>query len=219
MSGRIPQLIYEFPAESEPIRQGDIFVRMPKVGLSLRTLQVIDPEGVTSSANWAEIAKAGSPVSLGAGLTPVTAIVATQDCDAVRAPEIVLCEIKTFPEVEASAKDKTSPKRLANLITQQSKINQKWFYLPPDPKIGFDTKMAADFRLTLRVLRDDIEMFKSLRVGRLNALAEAHFRERLGEFFRRYPYDERYNLSADEFQEYNKDRGGVVKPFPWQVKS
>ena len=212
-------MIYEFPAETEPIRQGDIFIQMPKVGLSLRALQVIDPEGAVFPTSWTEIAKAGKPISVGAGIAPVKAIVATQDCDAVRAPEIILCEIKTFPEIEASAKDVTSPKRLANLITQQSKINQKWFYLPPDSKIGFDTKMAVDFRLTLRVLRDDIEMFKSLRVGRLNELAQAHFRERLGEFFRRYPYDEWYNLSAEEFQEYNKNRGGAVKPFPWQIKS
>jgi hypothetical protein len=54
-----------------------------------------------------------------------------------------------------------------------------------------------------------------MRVGSLNETAEAHFRERLGEFWRRFAYDEWYSLSAEELQAYCADREGVT-PYPWQ---
>jgi len=209
-------LIYEFPPQDAPIKQGDIFIQMPRVDMpSLETLLVIDAEGNESTKSWTDIAKEAKPVTVGVALRPVTGIVATQDCDAVRAPEIMLCEIQPFLQVEGKVKNITSLEKLANVITQHARINQKWFYLPPDKTLGFDSKMAVDFRLTLRVLRDDLEALKSLRAGRLNELAQAHFRERLGEFFRRYPYDEWYSLSAEELEAYWKSRDGV-QAFPWQ---
>jgi hypothetical protein len=212
-------LIYEFPPREAPIRQDDIFIRMPRVEMpSLGSaLAVTDAEGNESVGSWTDIAQDETPVIVSVAVRPVTAIVTTQDCDAVRAPEIVLCEIRRFEEVEGRAKNVTSTKRLVDLITQHARINQKWFYLPPDKGIGFDSRMAVDFRVTVRVLREDLEeLKKTSRVGRLNVVAEAHFRERLGEFSRRYPYDEWYSLSAEELEEYCKGREGV-HPFPWQT--
>ena len=52
--------------------------------------------------------------------------------------------------------------------------------------------------VTLRVRRVELETLRDLRRGRLNFLADEHFRERIGEFFRRYPYDEWYALNREE---------------------
>jgi hypothetical protein len=211
-------LIYKFPPPEEAIRQGDIFVKMPRIDIPpLKALPILDEKGNELVKSWKEIAVQGDPVIIGVAVRPVAAIVITQDCDAIRAPEIVLCEIQPFAQVEGRAKNLTNPERLINVITQHARINQKWFYLPADDRVGFTSKMAADFRITLRVLRDDLEELKSLRVGRLNDVAQAHFRERVGEFFRRYPYDEWYSLSADELEVYKKNRDGV-QPYPWQIK-
>jgi len=55
-------------------------------------------------------------------------------------------------------------------------------------------------------------------VARLRTPAIEHFRERLSEFYRRYPYDEWYPLNREEYQKYVADKGGDedIKPFPWQ---
>jgi hypothetical protein len=208
-------LIYEYPPDSAPIRQGDIFFNIPRIDISLQTLAVIDADGQMTAAAWSDIAKEGSPVAAVAGIRPVAAIVATQDCDAARAPDVTLCEIRPFQEVERKSKDTKSPKSWVNIITQQARLNQKWFYLPPDARLGFDLKMGADFMVMLRVRREDLENLRSHRRGRLNDLAEQHFRERIAEFFRRYPYDEWYPLMPDEMEAYSKEYPDAV-PFPWQ---
>ncbi len=143
---------------------------------------------------------------------------ATQDCDASRSRDITLCEIRGFREVEGKSKDTSSAKSWKNLITQQARINQKWFYLPPDDKVGFIDKMAVDFMVTLRVPRADLGDLRELRRGRLNTIADEHFRERIGEFFRRYPYDEWYSLDQDELKAYTSEYPGT-KPFSWQDAS
>ncbi|WP_155996384.1 hypothetical protein [Verrucomicrobium sp. 3C] len=49
----------------------------------------------------------------------------------------------------------------------------------------------------------------------MNGIADEHFRERIAEFFRRYPYDEWYPLNQDELQTYLEEYPDA-KPFPWQ---
>jgi hypothetical protein len=196
------------------IRQGDIFTDLPRVDFSLQEVYVVD-ESRERRAVWDELVTAGEPVSVIVPVRPVTAIVATQDCDALRSRDITLCEIHPFQAVEGKSRDTTAPKSWKNLITQHARINQKWFYLPPDERIGFSTKMAVDFCVTLRVSRTDLESFRTHRRGRLNDTAYEHFRERIGEFFRRYPYDEWYALNKDELAEYIRDYPGT-EPFSWQ---
>ena len=105
-------------------------------------------------------------------LRPVAAIVATQDCDAVRVQDITLCEIRPFRQVERKSLQTTAPKKWKDLLTQHARINQKWFYLPPDNAIGFNDKMAVDFMVTLRVPRVELEALRDLRKGRLNSVAD-----------------------------------------------
>ena len=207
-------MIYEFPDTSMRIRQGDIFVGLPRVDMSLNNVVIVSEAG-ERVAKWAEIAANGDPVNIIVPVRPVAAIVATQDCDAVRSRDITLCEIRSFRDVEGKSKDTTSAKSWKNLITQHARINQKWFYLPPDDRVGFSEKMAVDFMVTLRVPRTELEELRDLRKGRLNPLAEEHFRERIGEFFRRYPYDEWYPLDQEELNAYMIEYPDT-KPFPWQ---
>jgi len=103
-----------------------------------------------------------------------------------------------------------------NIVTQHARINQKWYYLPPDPNLGFD-RMAADFTSVFEVPREMLEKhLETLRLGRLNdEVAWPHFRERVSQFFRRYPYDEWYPLSSEEVDLYERTRSKVPR-YSWQ---
>ena len=206
-------MIYEFPDQTAPIRQGDIFLGLPRIDVSLEQILLANEEG-ERIAKWDELANQTSPVNIIVPARPVASIVATQDCDATHSRDITLCEIRDFREVERKSKDTTSSKSWKNIITQHARINHKWFYLPPSDGL-FPDKMAVDFLVTIRVPRKDLENLRKLRHGRLNATADEHFRERIGEFFRRYPYDEWYPLNNEEMAEYSKDYPDA-KPFHWQ---
>lgn len=208
-------MIYDYPPPDAPIRQGDVFVGLPRVEVSLGRIPLLEDDGSTVDRDWREIAAQGEEVTAIFALRPVVGIVATQDCDATHGQDITLCEIRPFSQVERKAAQTTAPKKWKDILTQHARINQKWFYLPPDERIGFADKMAVDFRVTLRVPRLDLEALRDLRKGRLNPLADEHFRERIGEFFRRYPYDEWYSLNEQELKAYIVEYPDA-RPFPWQ---
>jgi hypothetical protein len=208
-------VIYEYPDPDAPIRQGDIFIALPRVEVSLGRIPVVQDDGSMVERDWREIAFHEQQVTAIFPLRPVTAIVATQDCDATHGQDITLCEIRPFRQVERKAAQTTAPKKWKDILTQHARINQKWFYLPPDERIGFADKMAVDFMVTLRVPRVELEALRDLRRGRLNPLADEHFRERISEFFRRYPYDEWYPLNEHELKAYI-DEYPDAHPFPWQ---
>jgi len=207
-------MIYDFPDSTDPLRQGDIFIGLPRIDISLQDVLLADETG-ERVAKWEDLAKQHEPLNIIVPVRPVAAIVATQDCDARRSRDITLCEIREFRDVEGKSKETKSAKSWKNILTQHARINQKWFYLPPSAQLGFSDKMAVDFLVTLRVPREDLEGLRSLRYGRLNAIAEEHFRERIGEFFRRYPYDEWYVLDKQEMDEYRKEYPDA-EPFQWQ---
>ncbi len=207
-------MIYEFPIATAPIRQGDVFVRLPRVDVSLGRIALFDGVGI-SEGDWAEESDSGRTIAAVLPIRVVAAIVVSQDCDAIRAEDVSLCEIRRFQEVEGKASQTKDAKGWVSILTQHARINQKWFYLPPDRRLGFAEKMAVDFTTTLRVQRTDLESFRQFRMGRLNPTADEHFRERLSEFFRRYPYDEWYPFDAAELAEYRK-RNPDAAPFSWQ---
>lgn len=208
-------MIYQATPKDAPIRQGDIFVGVPRLDVSLNKVPVVTEKGEFEETSWDELATVNNPMSIIVTAQPVAAIVISQNCDASRAPDISLCEIRPFQEVERSARETKTPKSWMSKLTQHARVNQKWFYLPPSSIIGFQSKMAVDFLVTLRLRREDLENICHLRKGRLNGVASAHFRERIAEFFRRYPYDEWYALNAEEMEAYVRDHP-EAKPFPWQ---
>jgi len=207
-------LIYDFPKNKDPIRQGDIFVGLPRFEFSLKSIPILAKDHLEKTS-WEEIAKEGKAVTAIIAAVPVSAIVISQDCDALRVPDISLCEIRGFRDVERKSKDTKSPKSWVRIITQHARLNQKWFYLPPDEQLGFVDKMAVDFLVTLRVSREDLEAIRHRRKGRLNDLATEHFRERISEFYRRYPYDEWYPLNSEEMEAYSNEYPDI-EYFPWQ---
>ena len=117
--------------------------------------------------------------------------------------------------MEDKANQTKDAKGWVNILTQHSRVNLKWFYLPPDERCGLTRKSAVDFNATLRVSRTELEAFRTFRKGRLNAIADEHFRERLAGFFRRYAYDEWYPFDGEELTEYRK-RHPDAAPFSWQ---
>jgi len=211
-------MIYDFPEPSSPIGQGDIFFGVPILDLTDDELPIIDDEGNAQTLPWEAFASASENVSAIVAVRPTIAIVGTQECDALRAPNITLFEVRPFRDVERKSKDTSKPSKWVPLITQHARINQKWFYLPADERLGFSEKMGADFLTPIRIPRLTLERLLSFRKGRLNEVAKQHFRERLAEFFRRYAYDEWYPLTGEELAEYQKNHP-EVEPFPWQRES
>jgi hypothetical protein len=208
-------MIYDLPEIDEPIRQGDIFSGLPRVDLTLPQILVYNKDETVNEVPWSQILQDGKPRSIIVSVKPVTAIVMSQDCDTERESHISLCEVREFRDIYTSSKQTTSPGSWANIITQHSRRNQKWFYLPADPRFEFPEKMGADFFITIRVFLADLKSSLHLRKAKLKPVAKAHFRERIAEFFRRYPYDEWYPLNHEEFAAYKKEHPGT-KPFPWQ---
>ncbi|MGD0750299.1 MAG: hypothetical protein ABSA23_02710 [Anaerolineales bacterium] len=207
-------MIYEVPKPDEPIRQGDIFRYIPRIEFDLGKLPVMEGKEILSK-DWINVSKI-NPITMIVAARPVEAIVINQNCDVVRTDDIALCEISTIDKVVPLSKDTKTPRSWERLITKHSRENLKWFYLPIDDDI-FKEKMAVDFRSVLHASRVYLEKnLEQLRIGRLNKIATEHFRERLSEYFRRYPYDEWYPLDKSEFEEYRKDKGDT-KPFPYQV--
>lgn len=215
-------MIYTRPGPDDPIHQGDIFRGVPRVDFSLSDLRVITQDNNVAIKSWAELLAEGAAdgAAIVVSVRPVDAIVLTQDCDAVRSPDITLCEVRDFRQVERQAKDTTALKSWIRIITQQARINQKWFYLPPDPAIGINQRLGADFLTTIRIGRMDLEAMKAdKRIAGLKQVALEHFRERVSEFFRRYPYNEWYPFSREEFEEYSKASPEPVDPYDWQKRS
>lgn len=208
-------MIYDFPESSSPVAQGDIFFGIPILDLPDDELSIIDDASNVRTLPWETFASEGEPVSSIIAVRPTVAIVGTQECDALRAPNITLFEVRPFRDVERKSKETTKPSKWVPIITQHARINQKWFYLPADERVGFSEKMAADFLTPIRIPRLTLERLLGFRKGRLNEVAKQHFRERLADFFRRYAYDEWYPLTREELAEYQKIYP-KAEPFPWQ---
>lgn len=212
-------MIYDKPSAEDPIRQGDIFRWIPSTELSLATMACVDKDGKElERTSWNSLV----PLSPGKELyvlVPVRAfyaIAVSQDCDAVRSQYITFCEIRPFMDVQGGDPPKDA-KGWMNLLTKQARVNWKWFYLPPDDALGFAQKMAVDFRSVTKVDRVELEsLLSQLRVGRLNEIALAHFRERISDFFRRYAYNEWYPLDHAELQAYVRGCGDVEPVYDWQ---
>lgn len=212
-------MIYKRPSSDESIRQGDIFRSVPMIDISFKDLKQIQGERIFRTS-WLDIVEKSMSdiVYAVVAAEPVFAVVITQDCDAVRSPYIALCEIRDFRDVEKRTERMADkPEKWIGIITQHARINQKWYYLPKSEELGFTERMGVDFRSVIRIGRPDIEEMKeSLRIARLNDVALAHFRERVGEFFRRYPYDEWYPLTKNELIKYKANKPEPIVAFEWQ---
>jgi len=211
-------MIYESVDETAPIRQGDIFRSIPYVRFEPGNLAVLRPTGrPVYGGDWLQEAAAGS-IRVLVDITSVDGIVVTQDCDAARDDYIAFFQIDDFLKVTGKTEPK-SAKGWVSVLTKHARTEQKWFYLPPDENYGFKDRKAANFSIIVPVpLPYVIENIKKMRVGRLNEVSYEHFREKVSQYFRRYPYDEWYPLNKEEFEAYRAESGGSAsKPFTWQL--
>jgi len=209
-------MIYDYPNIDQPIRQGDIFRNIPRIDYDPDVLDIVNDDESVLRSDWLNIIQDRKEyIASIVGMRPVWAIVISQDCDIVRTDDITLCEINQFKSV-AGIPENTKTSGYVSQITKYARINQKWFYLPIDEKIGFGEKMAVDFRIVLHISRNYLEKYlQSLRCCCLNQVAREHFRERLSEYFRRYAYNEWYALNKSEFEVY-KTYNPDIEPYPWQ---
>lgn len=212
--------VYAGVKTTDPIRQGDIFFGLPRLEVSLREVDVLTESGRYAQQSWRDVVNTGRTATATVALEPVRAIVASQDCDATTGPYITLWQIGRLDEVVGEARGVANSKKVGRyipLITRHSRGNLKFFYLPIDEEFGFPERMAVDFFLTMRFRREELEELTSLRRCRLAEYAYQHFRERCAEFYRRYPYDEWYPLSKEEYDEYKSTQPGVtLKPYDGQ---
>jgi len=220
-------MIYESVGTEKVIEQGDIFRTVPRIDISFENISVLEEDPDTQeiesqTVSWREAVqtKAVRQEPLIRAILPVhavDAIVITQSCDAIRAEDLSLCEIGPLPDIFPAAENWKKIKSWVSNLTKEGTEHLRFFYLPPNDSVGFTDRMAVDFRTVLRLPRQHLENHKYLRVGRLNKVAYEHFREKLSQFFRRYPYDPWYPLNKEEFDDY-ASRYEDVKPEPydWQ---
>ena len=150
-------------------------------------------------------------------------IVASQDCDAARKEQLTFFLIGEFSRttgIELSSRVKGR----VSTITKHSRLNAGWMYLPLGEPL-FSMPMAIDFHSAFQISRPDLqEHVTELRKGRLPEIAYQHYREKMANYFRRYPYDEWYPLSKEEFEYYRNrieaaSEFDKIEPFPWQSGS
>ncbi len=211
-------MIYEKIDIEIPIRQGHIFRGVPRVDFSLSSMAIIDENDLLRKTTWRDLLVENGDSTAVTAVLPmksVDAIVITQNCDNMRGEYICLCQIDNYLDV-LGIDPPSTPKKWQSLITKHSHDNLRLFYLPADSQFSFNDRRAVDFRIILRIKRVDLESLKKHRVCRLNDMATEHFRETMAQFFRRYPYDEWYTLTKEEFDEYSNLKQETIKPFPWQ---
>lgn len=214
MTDRYANGVYEAIHESAPIRQGDIFHDVPRVDMSLSDMPVYVPGAEPKVSSW-DHERSQPGLKIIAQVTPVWGIVATQDCDCQWSASITLCQIDPLEEVVRDFREVKDDRNFVRKLHRQSIDNLKWLYLPPSSVVGFESRMAVDFRECVRVPTEDLLHLRHLRPARLGKVAFQHFRERLAHFFRRYPVNEWYPLNKSEFEAY-KEGAGEVRPYPWQ---
>jgi hypothetical protein len=210
-------MIYDYPKVEEPIRQGDIFIGLPRVDVSLQSATFVGEDGQTFQDDWDEFVDSINKTAMVVPVQVVSAIVITQDCDAIRDDDISLCEIRPLAEVYSnivSAKNKMTA--IVSILTQHARQQLKWFYLPPDAHFGVSGRHAVCFSMTIRVPRKHLEAIRIRRKLRLNEVADEHFREKLSDYFRRYPYNEWYPLNKEEYVTY-REKHPDAKPYKWQT--
>lgn len=207
-------MIYDSVETDAPLRQGDIFHSVPRVEVSLRQFAVVDDDGPRETS-WEDLLQEGDgPFTAVLPLQPVTAIVVSQDCDNRRARLITLAQVTAFSNVLSGIP--STHRKWVSKITQHSKTNFRYFYLPADEAFGWSERMGADFQMLFQLPRVDLESMRSFRMGRLNEVAHQHFRETVAHYFRRYAYNEWYPFTRDEYNAYSDGFDEEVQPYPWQ---
>ena len=205
-------MIYEITSQNdEPLRQGDILYPLPLLTFDPLNMFAKHSSGEDVVGDWLSVNNASEHHQI-VQSQPVYGIVANQDCDAQRTDTLTCFLVRPMNEKELALGSNLS-KQVKNLI-KWSRSEEKKFYLPIQNGF-FDAKQIADFQTVISINRQYIQdNVKIMRKAQLNEVARKHYRQRVGEYFWRYSYDEWYFLNKDEFDAYeNKDS---ANRFEWQ---
>jgi hypothetical protein len=210
-------MIYETVSPDTPLQQGDIFSCIPKAELSLSMMAVLSKSGDAEETTWQDLVESGDDRSVTAvvGVTSVMAILVSQNCDNARGEDITLCAIEKLSD---HIKDPSpNVKGYTKQILKHAE-GPRYFYLPKHEVSGISEPMTVDFRSAIRLRREDLlGMRRNYRRCRLNGTAYEHLRESLANFYRRYPVNDWYPLTADQVSSIAQERGiGKDDLYEWQ---
>lgn len=213
-------MCYDLLEPECPIRQGDIFYPLPYAELSLTNIQALKKIGqenlVLQVSNW-DILQDNEEIVISTALRKAWGIVATQDCDASRIPDISLFQIESFEIINRTPPNDKNVGSWINIITDRSCKNAGWFYLPKDERLEINGRKVVNFHKVFQIPRPDLEDNIKLRKGRLGRVAYEHYRESIAQYYRRYPYNEWYSMNKDEVDFYIKNlkKCTVDDLYPW----
>jgi hypothetical protein len=194
-------MTYDIPTSTDPLQQGDIFFPLPSAAINLSQDPVLTPE---KTWKLGILGETGPDIVVQARVRLTWAILTTQDCDAERTPMLSFHSIVPL-RVAYRGQLPSSEKRWMEFITKDTKLNPHWFYLPEDPRFGFNERMAVAFPQAFQVRRHDVlENVRLLRKARLGGMALLHFRDCLSRFYTRQVYDEWYPLTHSEREWYER---------------
>ena len=111
-------MIYDQVENASPIKQGDIFIGVPRVDFSAADLTIIE-EDECRQTTWKDTLEGGSAAVGVAAVIPVKAVMAiviSQNCDTARGEFISLCQIDKFSAVVNTTP--STPKKWASLIVK-----------------------------------------------------------------------------------------------------
>lgn len=190
-------MIYELITPKEDICQGDIFFNLPFDDFNLEHLKVIIDDDEVKDIAWVEISE--EDVKIIVKLQKVNAIVLSQDCDCLREPYITLAVISKWEN------NYENPKNWMHAIRGLNRSKSK-MYLPQDSNFKIEERLHIEFSRIFKLYRKSLYSLRDLRVCRLNPEAIKHFRQKLGNYFIRYAFDEYYPLNKEEMDEYETYR-------------
>jgi hypothetical protein len=211
-------VVYDLLETDCPIRQGDIFYPLPYTEVSLNNIQSLQKndraEMAVAVSNWDGLLEREEIVIITA-LRKTWGIIASQNCDASRIPNISLFQIEQYHTVNPTPP--TNPKKWITTLTERACKNASWFYLPIDERLGIHDRMIVNFHKVFQIPRADLERNIKLRKGRLVDVAYEHYRESIAQYYRRYPYNEWYPMNREEAALY-VDSGKCVSDdlYAWQ---
>lgn len=113
-------MIYDLLNESVPIRQGDIFERIPKAEIVLDNISFFDENDEIVKLNIDEISQDKIFTAI-VPLNFVPGIVISQDCDISRTGDVSFCQIVPFEKIDRGTKDYCKPKQWMKMITQEAR--------------------------------------------------------------------------------------------------
>lgn len=216
-SGEAVPKFYRSPKSGNPISQGDLFVGVPRIGVSLQPLF----RGVQQADGNTYVAESLEPDQLSDGMHVIeqvkltAAIVISQSCDAEHAPCLMLAPVTDFSVTGKGNESKWKKINYAATSLQETKL----VYLPGNPTLQLQ-RSVANFSQAFTLPRLFLEKMeqKGMRKASLGKTAVEYLQFRLGVMLTRvaqddyaWPSREDIELKIAYLKDEEKERGKKVE--------